>query len=147
MSRTPRTVAESQRCWLSPRPVSDHDAELQSILHETKYLLDRWRIAVSAAGFLWIQPVGPKLSPEELAGLLMLLKRGCDAEFPKALLFDFHDVEVVGAQWTLIEELLIDMARGIGAQCRLTSNSRRPAASFLLHRGETATLPECPGFG
>lgn len=121
------------------------EAEVQSALSETQYLLKRWRFAASAAGFLWIQPIGPKMSPEELAGFISLVKRGCREEFPHALLFDFTEIDVVGAQWTMVESLLLDFARSIGARCRVTSTHKRPASAVLLYRREGEAPDVRPG--
>jgi hypothetical protein len=124
------------------------DAEIQSVVSEAQYLLKRWRFAASAAGFLWIQPVGPRLSPEELAGFITLLKRGCGAAgspgFPRVIVFDFSEVDVVGGQWTMIEALLSELARSIGARLRISSSHKRPASAIMLYRGEperTAPVP------
>ena len=117
---------------------------MQSTLGETNYLLKRWRFAASAAGFMWVQPIGPRLAPEELAGFIALLKRGCRDGFPKSLLFDFNDIEIVGAQWTVVESLLVDLAQTIGARYRVTSTHKRPASAVLLYRGDQDQQPPCP---
>ena len=61
---------------------------MNTAIAETKYLLDRWRLAVSARGVLHVRPIGPCLSPEELAGFFALLYGACDATFPMVLLLD-----------------------------------------------------------
>jgi hypothetical protein len=124
------------------------ESELESAMDETLYLLKRWRFAVSTSGFLWVQPVGPKMSPEELAGFIALLKRGCGAPgapgFPQSILFDFNEVEVVGAQWSMVESLLVDFARGIGARYRVTATHKRPASAVLLYRRDGDPVPSAP---
>ena len=124
-------VIPARRCFLQSA-MTEH--ELENVLSETQYVLNRWRFAASTSGFLWIQPIGPKLAPEELAGFIMLLKRGCRGDFPASMLFDFNDVEVVGAQWTMIEGLLFDLAQSIGASCRVTTSIKHPASAVLLYR-------------
>jgi hypothetical protein len=117
------------------------ETELESALNETQYLLKKWRFAASATGFLWVQPIGPKMAPEELAGFIALLKRGCREGFPAAMLFDFNEVEVVGAQWTMVESLLFDLARSIGASCRISSTHKKPASAVLLYRKDATAIP------
>jgi hypothetical protein len=121
------------------------ETEMESALSETQYLLKRWRFAASSAGFLWIQPIGPKLAPEELAGFIALLKRGCRDNFPSAMLFDFNEVEVVGAQWTMVESLLLELAQSIGALCRVSSTHKRAASAVLLYRKDGERMPMSPG--
>ncbi|HUN82708.1 MAG TPA: hypothetical protein VMV81_14485 [Phycisphaerae bacterium] len=118
--------------------------ELENVLNEAQYLLQRWHFAASASGFLWIKPIGPRLAPEELAGFIMLLKRGCRNDFPSSLLFDFNEVEVVGAQWTMIESLLFDLASEIGARCRVSSSTKRHANTVLLYKCESALAAVSP---
>lgn len=115
------------------------EQELENVLSEAQYLLQRWHFAASDSGFLWIKPVGPKLAPEELAGFITLLKRGCQGKFPAFMLFDFNEVEVVGAQWTMVESLLFDLANELGARCRVSSSTKRQINTVLLYRSpETA---------
>ena len=117
------------------------EQELDNVLSETQYVLQRWRFAASTSGFLWIQPIGPKMSPEELASFITLLKRGCQGDFPACIIFDFNEVEVVGAQWTTVESLLFDLAHSIGASCRISSSPKRPATAVLLYRKNATAHP------
>ena len=117
---------------------AETDVEEQSALNEALYLLKRWKFAASAAGFLWVQPLGPRLAPEELAGFLALVKRGCRERFPRSMLFDFNEVEIVGAQWTTVESLLLEFAGSIGAKMRVVSSHRRAASAVILHRMDDA---------
>lgn len=131
------------RCSLEPAEniPTMTDIEMQSTLSETNYILKRWRFAASAGGFMWVQPIGPKLAPEELAGFIALLKRGCLDGFPQSILFDFNDIEIVGAQWTVVESLLVDLAHTMGARYRVTSNHKRPASAILLYRNASDPVP------
>jgi hypothetical protein len=113
-------------------PLENQDME--TALSETQYLLKRWRFAASAAGFFWVQPNGAKLCPEELAGFITLLRRGCENDAPRAILFDFSEVDVIGGQWTLVESMLNDFAQSVGFRCRLISATGRPLSAVLLYR-------------
>jgi hypothetical protein len=113
------------------------DDQAQSALSETQYLLKHWRLSASASGLLWIQPVARRLAPEELAGFLTFLRQGCAESFPMAVLFDFHETDIVGSQWTLVESLLGDFSASVGAKCRITAGHKRPVAAVLMYRHES----------
>lgn len=115
-------------------PETCEQSEIDSILGETNYLLERWRISVSVTGFLWIEPLGESVSPEELAGLLTLLARGCDPVYPKIIKLDFSGVRLVGEQWTVVESLLVDFAAKVAGTLRFISARGRPAAAALVTR-------------
>jgi hypothetical protein len=119
------------------------EKEIDSVLGEIRYLLDRWRIAVSVSGFLWVEPTGKTVSPEELAGLLEVLFRGCDSEYPKVIKLDFSGSRVVGEQWTVVESLLTDFAAKVGGHLRFITSLGRPAAAALITRSTTAQ-PDTP---
>ncbi|MBX3394557.1 MAG: hypothetical protein KF841_04230 [Phycisphaerae bacterium] len=101
---------------------------------ETEYLLARWRISFWPQGCCRIQPAGPTVSPEELAGLIALLGRCCDAESPKLIVFRFGRARIIGEQWTLVIALLEHFAAQLGAFCRVVSNRNGRAKSVLIHR-------------
>ena len=115
-----------------PETCDEH--EIESIMGETNYLLERWRVSASVTGLLWIEPLGEAISPEELAGLLAILARGCDPVFPKVIKLDFSSARIVGEQWTVVESLLVDFARQVTGQLRFVSGPGRPAASALVIR-------------
>jgi len=115
-------------------PETCEESEIESILGETNYLLERWRISVSVTGLLWIEPLAGTISPEELAGLLALLARGCDPEYPKVIKIDFSGARIVGEQWTLVESLLVDFAARVHGKLRLVCGTGRPAAGALVTR-------------
>jgi hypothetical protein len=110
------------------------EPETEAALCEVEYLLKKWRFAMSSGGFLWIQPTGKKLSPEELAGFILLLRRGCAGDSPRTILFDFSEADIVGGQWTLVESLLSEFSHTIGARCRLIAATGRPLSAVLLYR-------------
>jgi hypothetical protein len=111
-------------------------SEADQVLRETEYLLKRWRFAANASGFFWVQPVGPKLSPEELAGFITVLRRACGERRPRVILFDFSEIEIVGGQWTLAESLLTDFSQSLGTRCRLVAAAGRPLSAVLLYQTE-----------
>lgn len=101
---------------------------------EAAYLIKRWDVTVSTRGFVWIRPVGSRISPEELAGFLVMFQRCCDERFPAAAIFDFHRCDVVGEQWCLLRDLLHDFADQLGARCGFTSANGRPASAAVISR-------------
>jgi len=132
-----------------PGAIPDVSAHNEAAVAQAMRLLERWRFAASASGYLWIQPVGAKLPPEELAEFLIVLRRGYNEDLPKVVLFDFTECEIAGAQWTLVETLLTEFARSVGAKCRVTSTVRKPVASILLYRVDSsaAAVTSCRASG
>ncbi|HVP12073.1 MAG TPA: hypothetical protein VMV94_12905 [Phycisphaerae bacterium] len=107
---------------------------MNAAIAETKYLLDRWRLAVSARGVLHVRPTGPVLSPEELAGLFALLYGACDATFPMVLLLDLSETMVTGGQWSTLASLITGFAQKVDLRCRMISGPERPIAGACLFR-------------
>lgn len=130
-------ITQTERCQV---PETCEESEVDSILAETNYLLERWRISVSVTGFLWIEPLGNTVSPEELAGLLALLARGCDPEYPKVIKLDFSGTRIVGEQWTVVESLLVDFAAKVDGKLRFISATGRPAAAVLVTRFPSSSM-------
>lgn len=115
------------------------ETEIESALKETQYLLHRWEFSISSTDLLWIAPTKPQLSPEELAGMLQLLSKGCYGDLPKTIKLDLGGVKVVGEQWTLIEALIVDFARLIHAEVRIVGGGSSPAYSVFFNRPIDAT--------
>ncbi len=112
-----------------------HETFREGVLHETAYLLARWRLSISTRGCCWIRPAGPTVSPEEIAGFVALFRRCCDAAFPRAIVFDLGRVRVVGEQWSLVYDLLQDFARELAACCRIScSRNGRTRAVIIARR-------------
>jgi hypothetical protein len=109
---------------------------MNTAIAETKYLLDRWQLAVSARGVLHVRPTGKFLRPEELAGFFALLYGACDATFPSVLLLDLSGVAVVGGQWSTISSLIIGFAQTTDLRCRLISGLDHPIAGAYLCKHE-----------
>lgn len=121
------------------------EIEIDTALKETQYLLQRWEFSISSTDLLWIAPTKPLLSPEELAGMLQLMSKGCNGDLPKTIKLDLGGVKVVGEQWTLIETLIVDFARTINAQIRMVGGDGRPASSVLFCRATSDNA--APGIG
>lgn len=121
--------------------------EVESAIQETNYLLQRWEFSISSTGLLWIQPTRATLSPEELAGMLAILARGCTEDSPKVIKLDLSNVKIVGEQWTMVETLILDFAKTIKAQIRIAHGSGRPAASVLFCLGESPLTDLAQGTG
>ena len=101
---------------------------------EAERLLGRWRLTVSSAGSLWVQPVGPTLRHEELAKLIERLRGSSGNGGVKEIVFDLRRVETIETPWTLVLALLIGFARSTGARCRIVSLHGQPAAVVGLYR-------------
>lgn len=110
------------------------ETEIETALKETQYLLKRWEYSVSSTDLLWIAPTKQQLSPEELAGMLQLLGKGCNGELPRTIKLDLGGVKVVGEQWTLVETLIVDFAKAIQAEVRIVGGGCTPAYSIIFNR-------------
>lgn len=111
------------------RPIDDGGAAA-----ETHYLVRRWHVTASNRGFVWIRPIADIITPEEVAGFLVMFRRCCDSGFPAAIVFDLHRSRVAGEQWSLLCDLLADFAGQLGARCRFISAAGRPVSSAVLTR-------------
>lgn len=118
--------------------------EAESAVAETNYLLQRWEFSISSTGLLWIQPTRATLSPEELAGMLAILARGCEGDSPKVIKLDLSHVKIVGEQWTMVETLIVDFAKTVKAQIRIAHGPGRPAASVIFCLGGSPLLDAMP---
>ena len=86
-------------------------------LREAMVLLNRWRIAISAAGFLWVRPIGPELRLVELARFVQRLRPACGGGFPSEMLVDLSAVRIVGAPKSLVRNLFVHFGKSIGTHC------------------------------
>ncbi len=114
----------------------------EAIVSEAEHLLRRWRFAANAAGALWIQPIGPTLSHEELGEFLERLRRdGVEVRLGE-IVFDLSRIETIGPHWTTVLALLIKFARDVTVRCRVVSFHGQPAGVVgLYHRNrEVAAL-------
>lgn len=82
-------------------------------------LLRRWQIAVSAAGDLWIEPIGPPLRLVELGELFRQLRPHCQDGFPKRLMFRLADFPVVGATSETVQRAVMQFATGLSIECHV----------------------------
>jgi hypothetical protein len=115
------------------------DNDIDGILRETRYFTDRWHMSASTVGLVWFRPVAARFTPEDLAGLLALMRQSFINSCRDNIKFDFSDSRVTGEQWTLVEALLKDFAETIGADLRLSlGNSRRSPAALITWRQSTS---------
>lgn len=114
------------------------EKEIEATFRESEYILRRWEFGVAGAGLLWIKPLQPKFTPEELAAILQLLAEVCQDDQTTLIRLDLSDSMVAGAQWTLVDGLLVDFAKRIDAVIRMAQGAGRPASSILFCRGGRA---------
>ncbi len=108
--------------------------DVQDMMEFAVRTLQRWRLAASENGLLWIRPAGPTLDRAELAGFLHLLEEACAHGGTRRIVFDFAELEFIGPRWTLVLAELLDFARKATARCALVSVRGQPAAVTALYR-------------
>ena len=79
-------------------------------------LLRRWQFGVSAAGELWIEPVGTGLRLVELGQLVRQLRPHCRDGFPTRLMFRLSGFPVIGATAETVERAIRQFAHDLGIE-------------------------------
>ena len=104
------------------------------LLADIERFMTRWRFAVSVAGYLLIQPTGPRLSRDEMNDMFERLRPVYpDGQF-ETVAFDFCDVSFADSEWMQMKALLAAFAGSIDADLRAVSAPNRYAAIVVISR-------------
>lgn len=96
-------------------------------------LLSRWEIAVTQDGLL-IRPIGPELTPQDLAPLTRRLTQCDSTGAAQRVRFDFSTVRHFGPQWTVVLAMLLDLSRRLNGAVSVSGLQGQPAAVMSLYR-------------
>lgn len=118
------------------------EPDFQSLLGETRYLLEHWHLSMSSTGLLWIEPNAASVTPEQLAGLLSLLSRDGESSLPAMIKIDLSHARLAGEQWTVAESMLCDFAARIACSMRFVRGAAQPVTAIIFTRS-----PELTGNG
>lgn len=89
------------------------------IVQDVMAVLDRWYIAASGDGSLWVQPRHRDIRLPEFCSLLKRIHRVFDDRRFNALVFHFDGVEVPRSLWLIMLRLLTAFARLMQTECRV----------------------------
>ncbi len=96
-------------------------------------LLDRWYIAASGSGSLWLQPRGPNLSLREFCLVFKRIAKIFEYHRFDAVIFYFDEVEAPRSLWLIVLRLLTALAQRLQTACRVIRTDRRPANKASLN--------------
>jgi hypothetical protein len=95
------------------------DQKEDQIVNDVMNALDRWYVAASSNGCLWIQPRQPVLNLLDFCTLLKRIRRVSSAHQFKALVFHFDGVKSPRTLWLVILRLLTAFAKTMQTDCRI----------------------------
>jgi hypothetical protein len=95
------------------------DRDEQESLTDSLGLIDRWYIATSANGSLWIQPRKDVLELREFCTLLKRIHRAFSDRRFNVLILCFDGVETPRSLWLIMLRLLTAFAKVMQANCRI----------------------------
>jgi len=96
-----------------------------SAMNDAQNFLDKWYMAASASGGLWIQPRVPVLRVEDFCLMLRRIQQACRDRSFLFVVFHFEAVQVIHSSWQLILRAVEGVARTLQADCRVI-RSRDP---------------------
>ena len=95
------------------------DRDEQKSLVDSLGLIDRWYIATSANGCLWLQPRKDVLELREFCTLLKRIHRAFTERRFNVLILSFDGVETPRSLWLIMLRLLTAFAKVMQANCRI----------------------------
>lgn len=116
-------------------PFPDRDARKE--LNDGLTLIDRWYIAATGNGGLWVQPRKDVLSLREFCTLLKRIHRTFIDQPVKVLVFYFDGVSAPSSLWQIVQRLITALANSMNADCRIIQSIDN-AAPFVGRKGIAA---------
>jgi hypothetical protein len=114
----------------------------ENIIKDVLDALDRWYIAVSSDGCLWIQPRRPVLSLLDFCVLIKRIHRIFNDHRFDVVIFHFDGVQAPRSVWAIVLRLLTALAKSVETDCRVIRSVKvnaEPPADF--HRVGNAADP------
>ncbi len=96
-------------------------------------LLDRWYIAASGSGSLWLQPRGPNLSLREFCLVFKRIAKIFEYHRFDAVIFYFDGIEAPRSLWMIIMRLLTALAQRLQTACRVIRTDRPSSTRGAIH--------------
>lgn len=95
--------------------------------------LDRWYIAASSDGCLWIQPRRAELTLLDFCTLVKRIHRMFNDHRFEVVIFHFDGIQAPRSVWTIVLRLLTALAKSVQTDCRVIRsikvNGQPPAGS------------------
>lgn len=98
-------------------PFPDRDARKE--LNDGLTLIDRWYIAATGNGGLWVQPRKDVLSLREFCTLLKRIHRTFIDQPVRVLVFYFDGISAPASLWQIVQRLITSLANSMNADCRI----------------------------
>ena len=104
-----------------------------NIMNDVLNALDRWYIAVSSDGCLWIQPRRSVLSLLDFCVLIKRIHRIVNEHRFDVMIFHFDGVRAPRSVWAIVLRLLTALAKAVETDCRVIRSVKvnaQPPADF-----------------
>lgn len=122
----------------------------ENLTNDVFNTLDRWFIAASGDGCLWIQPRRVELTLLDFCTLVKRIHRMFNENRFEVVIFHFDGIQAPRSVWTIVLRLLTALAKSVQTDCRVIRsikvNGQPPEGSDRLTRteGQSRRL-ETPG--
>lgn len=110
------------------------DRDERKTLNDGLTMIDRWYIAATGNGGLWVQPRKDILSLREFCTLLKRIHRTFIDQPINVLVFYFDGVNAPSSLWQIARRLITALANSMNADCRIIQsidNAASPSASSV----------------
>ncbi|QDV89844.1 hypothetical protein RAS2_09190 [Phycisphaerae bacterium RAS2] len=97
-----------------------------------QHMLDRWYIAASGTGSLWLQPRGPNLSLREFCLVFKRIAKIFEYHRFDAVIFYFDGIEAPRSLWLIVMRLLTALAQRLQTNCRVIRTDRPKSTRAAL---------------
>ncbi|MBI5762841.1 MAG: hypothetical protein HZA51_04865 [Planctomycetes bacterium] len=125
-------------------PFPDRDARKE--LNDGLTLIDRWYIAATGNGGLWVQPRKDVLSLREFCTLLKRIHRTFIDQPVNVLVFYFDGVNAPSSLWQIVQRLITALANSMNADCRIIQTIDNAAPPATGRKGAVSgSAPKATG--
>lgn len=98
-----------------------------------QHMLDRWYMAASGTGSLWLQPRGPNFSLREFCLVFKRIARIFEYHRFDAVIFYFDGIEAPRSLWLIVMRLLTALAQRLQTNCRVIRTDRPSSTRAAIH--------------
>lgn len=95
------------------------EPKCENLMNDVLNSLDKWYIAASVDGSLWIQPRRPVLDLLDFCALVKRIHRMFDDHRFEVVTFHFDGVQAPRSVWSIVLRLLTALAKSVDTECRV----------------------------